>query len=151
MTVAAAEFIEKVAASSLVDARKKWRDLQWGTMSLLTATWDPALDKDINPKACALGIAELAACNTPDIIRGFHGVSELSVSQLGKKAAREDMNQRLCPFKKGKTGTRRCNHFTLDAEDAVTHVNDIHAKSWPDCKKLLRQLAKFERTACRGN
>ena len=151
MTVAAAEFIEKVAASSIVDARKKWKDLQWGKMALLTSTFDYALNKDINPKACALGIAELAACNKPNIIQGFHGISELPVSQLGKGAARADMNQKLCPLKRGQKSLRKCHHINFNAEEAVAHVNDAHAKSWSDCKKLLRRMAKFERAACRGN
>ena len=137
MSEVAAEFIERVAAANIQDARKKISDLVWSRSGMLRLNVGAA---------CALGIAELAACNSveaiglaicPTLIKG--------TSRLGKRAARAKISQKTCPFSP-------CDGFVgdADAEEVVMHINDRHATSWVECKRMLRRVARLERQASRS-
>lgn len=157
MSNLAAEFIDKVANSSITDARKKLPTLTWGKGNLLEFTDYDETGNPTKPCSCAIGIGELAACNKPDSIENVFFLDDIKKSSLGKRGARATMKLEQCPF------TIRGNHSkkqipcekkfveygetTLPAEGIVTHINDTHATSWPECKKMLKQIAKLERKA----
>lgn len=154
MSNLAADFIEKVANSSIKDAQKKLPDLIWGKGHLLQyLNWDTEKDVPLEPVACAIGIGELAACNKPKAIEDALTIGDdVFRSRLGKRGASAKITLRTCPLHK-KNSSKNCNEkftvgvFPQGAENIVAHINDNHATSWLDCKKLLHQIAKLERKA----
>ncbi len=136
MGTKAADFIERVAAASIQDARKKVKGLVWGTGRMYNKGWE-----DYPPEACALGIAELAACSPLEAVEGYDAITAMgSPSRLGKRDARAKVSiECLVDF--------ACKGVTETAEDAVIHINDEHATSWANCRHLLRKFARFERKA----
>lgn len=132
----AADFIDKVAGASLEAAEKKYAGLRWGRGTMFTLR---------DGKACALGIASLALCNSTEEIRGCGGLTDMTGgSRLGKRGAQAHSALKQCPL--GHEGfTFLQDDFT--AEEVVAHINDQHATSWEDCRQLLRRVARAERKA----
>ena len=152
MPKVAANFIKKVAGASMEKAQKKIAKLKWGKNSLLTGTRYNAKKKEFSQwQSCAMGIAELAACSTPDSLLHMNYPSGLEKSRLGKVASKTVLSYRgLCPIPpKGKAKQCKFNFGEpggggQKAEEGISHVNDVHAKDWKDCQKLLLKLAEYE-------
>lgn len=134
MSKAAADFIEKVAGASIREAEKKYEGLRWGQGVMFE-----------NGNACAMGIASLALCNSPDDISWCSGPTDMDVqSHLGKRGAGAKSALKRCPL-----DHEGDPYFMTDftAEDVVAHVNDDHSSSWEKCRRLLRRVARAERKA----
>ncbi len=137
MGTKAADFIERVASARIQDARKKVKGLIWGKGTMYELAWE-----DAPPEACALGIAELAVCSNPEAVANYGAITEMrGPSRLGKREARAKVSIEC-------TLNLDCREVAIEtAEDAVIHINDRHAKSWDDCRRLLHQFARLERKA----
>ncbi len=141
MGVKAAQFLEKVARSSIVAARKKDRLLKWSQGSMY---------RTYQRTACIMGIAELAKCSKlEDVAAKGHPV-DMRRSRLGKSAAKSIMSVTRCPLR-GLDDKEKmtCGSHWYDAQHTVSHINDRHATSLRSCKSLLLKVARMERASLR--
>ena len=124
----ASQYMRFVATASLAKARKKVPGLKWVMGMLLNAD---------TGEACIQGIKDLEICMTVEKIGdvGYHeGMESLPDVLSGWDA--EVLTD--CPI-------MGCEEETPStAESAVAHINDDHAHSLAEAKRLLLQWAERE-------
>ncbi len=113
--------------ASLDKARKKVPDLRLGTYAILHRR---------TPEACIQGVAGLAACASPDELRGRAYLGSTVLKRLGWTGALKQLRTR-CP---------RCEPHppkSIKAQAAVAHVNDQHPLKGPatSSEKLEHTIA----------
>lgn len=147
----AVDYIRTIANSSLARARTKVERLNWGIEQLLQEQHETnALDKYVSVGfiACAMGIAELAACSPKESVLDKNHPEDMDAPKLTSWRARVLVTR--CPLKSVKHGSCQYTDFH-NAADAVAHINDTHSKNWTECKSNLREYARIEEAAIRAD
>ncbi len=148
MSREAVAYLRAVANSSMADAKKKVDRLVWGKEEMLAhreEQYDEQAKEYIDTGfvACALGIAELAACSPKDAVMGQSTPEDMQAPRLEGWSA--TLFTDTCPL-----GKKPCKTLNFEnVANAIMHINDQHSDNWGDCKKQLRAFAKVEETAVR--
>jgi len=129
----ATDFIQVIVDNAiLAKARKKVPGLMWGQGRLLRLS---------QKNACVMGIAALAACETPESLDGRDTLTNAVISRRGWPEPGRKRLSTQCPH---------CGSpSTKPAQLAIAHVNDLHG--WElglaGTRRVLREWIKQELAA----